>query len=107
MFFCSFKYSVFGEHWLQEALPFISNGKQYILYGHRHDQSILSILRIRHKLPTVLKAWEFYEFRSLEHTQKIIVFFIIIMVLLNIFSCRNTLLNDVFHVLHFSILLIP
>ena len=36
----------------------------------RHDQSILSMLRIRHKLPTVQKTWGFYEFRSLEHAQK-------------------------------------
>ena len=48
----------------------MSNGKQFVLLGHRHDQTILSILRIRHKLPTVLKTWEFYEFRSLEHAQK-------------------------------------
>ena len=48
-------------------MPIISNGKQFVLYGHRHDQSIL---RIRHKLPTVLKTWELYEFRSLEHAQK-------------------------------------
>ena len=48
----------------------MSNGKQFSVLGHRHDQSILSILRIRHKLPTVLKTWEFYEFRSLEHAQK-------------------------------------
>ena len=50
----------------------MSNGKQFILYGMRHDQSILSILRIRirHKIPTVLKTWDFYEFRSLEHAEK-------------------------------------
>ena len=55
-------------------MPIMSNGKQYVVFGHRHDQTILSILRIRHKLPTVLKTWDFYEFRSLEHAQKIIVF---------------------------------
>ena len=51
-------------------MPIISNGKQFVLLGSRHDQSILSILRIRHKLPTVLKTWDFYEFRSLEHAEK-------------------------------------
>ena len=48
----------------------MSNGKQFSVLGHRHDQSILSILCIRHKLPTVLKTWDFYEFRSLEHAEK-------------------------------------
>ena len=51
-------------------MPIMRNGKQYILYGMRHDQTILSILHIRHKLPTVLKIWELYEFRSLDHAQK-------------------------------------
>ena len=32
-FYCLIKYCVFSEHWLKEPLPFISNGKQYILYG--------------------------------------------------------------------------
>ena len=70
----------------------MSNGKQFVLFGHRHDQTILSILRIRHKLPTLLKAWDFYEFRSLEHTQKIIVFFIIIMVVMKIFNYNECFL---------------
>ena len=51
-------------------MPIMSNGKQFILYGHRHDQSILSILCIRYKLPTVQKTWDFYEFRSFNHAQK-------------------------------------
>ena len=68
--FCSIKECVYGIHWLKEPLPIMSNGKQYILYGHRHDQSILSILRIRHKLPTVLKTWELYEFRNFDHAEK-------------------------------------
>ena len=51
-------------------MPIMSNGKQFIVYGMRHDQTILSILCIRHKLPTVLKTWDFYEFRSLEHAEK-------------------------------------
>ena len=63
-YFCSITECVFGEHWLQEPMPIMSNGKQYVVFGHRHDQ------RIRHKLPTVLKTWDFYEFRSLEHAQK-------------------------------------
>ena len=61
---------VFGEHYFQQPIVELKNGKQFSVIGHRHDQSILSILRIRHKLPTVLKTWDFYEFRSLEHAQK-------------------------------------
>ena len=88
-YFCSINECVFGEHWLQEPVPIISiNGKQFVLYGHRHDQTILSILCIRHKLPTVLKTWEFYEFRSLEHAQKIIVYFTIIMGVMSLFNCN-------------------
>ena len=45
--FCSIKECVFGEHWLKEP-----------------------VLRIRHKLPTVLKTWDFYEFRSFEHAKQ-------------------------------------
>ena len=51
-------------------MPIMSNGKQFSVLGHRHDQSILSILRIRHKLPTVLKTGDFYEFRSFDHAEK-------------------------------------
>ena len=51
-------------------MPIISNGKQFVLLDSRHDQTILSMLRMRHKLPTVLKTWDFYEFRSLEHAPK-------------------------------------
>ena len=69
-YFCSIKECVFGEHWLKEPVPFISNGKQFVLYGHRHDQSILSILRIGHKLPTVQKTRELYEFRNLGLAEK-------------------------------------
>ena len=61
---------VFGERYLKEPMPIISNGKQFSVLGHRHDQSILSILCIRHKLPTVLKTWDFYEFRSLEQAKQ-------------------------------------
>ena len=68
--FCSMKGCVFGEHWLNEPVPIMSNGKQFSVLGHGHDQSILSILRIRYKLPTVLKTWDFYEFRSLEHANQ-------------------------------------
>ena len=68
--FCSIKECVFGEHWLKEPLPIMSNGKQFSVVDHRHDQSILSILRIRYKLPTVLKTWEFYEFRSLGDAER-------------------------------------
>ena len=68
--YCRVKECVFGEHWLKEPMPFISNGKQYVLYGHRHDQSMLSILHIRYSLPTVVKTRDFYEFRSLEHVNK-------------------------------------
>ena len=61
-------------HYFPEPLHFTNNNLEtnthYTLYGHRHDQSILSILRIRHNLPTVQKTWEFYEFRSLEHAEK-------------------------------------
>ena len=46
------------------------NSFLFSVFGHRHDQSILSILRIRYKLPTVLKTWDFYEFRSLDHAEK-------------------------------------
>ena len=70
--FCSIKECVTGIHWFPEPLHFtyLETNTHYTLYGHRHDQSILSILRIRHNLPTVQKTWEFYEFRSLEHAQK-------------------------------------
>ena len=68
--YCRVKECVTGIHWLKEPIPKISNGKQYVLYGHRHDQSILSILRIRDSLSTVLKVWQFYEFRSLEHVNQ-------------------------------------
>ena len=70
MLFCSKKECVTGTHWLDEPVPLISNGKQYVLHGHRHDQTILSVLRVRYGLLTVQKSWEFYEFRSLEHAQK-------------------------------------
>ena len=68
--FCSLRECVFGEHWLKEPIPIMRNGKQSVLIGSRHDQTILSILHIRHNLTKVQKSWEFYELRSLEHVQK-------------------------------------
>ena len=87
-YFCNIKECVFGEHWLKEPMVIMNNGRQFAVYGHRHDQSILSILRIRHKLPTVLKTWEFYEFRSLEHAEKTKVYFTIIMEVMSVFSYK-------------------
>ena len=69
-YFCSIKECITGEHWVKEPMPIMSNGKQHILYGHRHDQTILSTLKTRHNLPIVLKIWEFYEFRSLDHVKQ-------------------------------------
>ena len=59
--FCSIKECVTGIHWFPEPLHFtyLETNTHYTLYGHRHDQTILSILRIRHKLPTVQKTWFF------------------------------------------------
>ena len=57
--YCQVKGCVTGIHWLSEPMPIMSNGKPYILYGMRHDQIILSILRIRHRIPTVLKHGSF------------------------------------------------
>ena len=68
-YFCSIKECVTSIHWI-EPVPIISNGKQYILHGHRHNQSILSILRIRHNLVTVQKIWNFDQFRSLDHANQ-------------------------------------
>ena len=34
------------------------------------NQYFKSILRIRYKLPTVQKIWDFYEFRSFDHAEK-------------------------------------
>ena len=42
--YCLVKECVTGIHWLKEPMPIMSNGKQYVLYGHRHDQTIISIL---------------------------------------------------------------
>ena len=36
-------------------MPIMSNGKQFVIFGHRHDHTILSKLRIGHKLLTVQK----------------------------------------------------
>ena len=71
-YFCSIKECVTGMHWFPEPLHFtyLETNTHYTLYGHRHDQSILSILRVRHNLPTVQKIWEFYEFRSLDHVKQ-------------------------------------
>ena len=69
-YFFSIKECVTDEHWLKDPVPLLSNGKQHILHGHSHDQTILSILRVRHNLLSVQKTWDFYEFRSLEHAQK-------------------------------------
>ena len=44
--YCLVKECVTGIHWLKEPMLIMSNGKQYVLYGHRHEQGILSILRI-------------------------------------------------------------
>ena len=74
-------------------MPIISNGKQFVLLDSRHDQTILSMLRMRHKLPTVLKTWDFYEFRSLEHAPKKIIYFTIIMEVMKIYSCNHNLHN--------------
>ena len=70
--YCQIKECVTGIHWFPEPLHFtyLETNTHYTLYGMRHDQTILSILRIRHNLPTVQKTWEFYEFRSLEHAEK-------------------------------------
>ena len=62
--------NVTGVHWLSEPVPIMSNGKQHVLHGHRHNQTILSILCIRHGLLTVQKTWQFYEFRSSDHAKQ-------------------------------------
>ena len=46
---------VTGENWLKEPVPIMSNGKHFVVFGHRHDQTILRILRIKHRLLTVQK----------------------------------------------------
>ena len=51
--FCSIKECVRGIHWLSEPMPTMSNVNQYIFYRHRHDKTILSILRIRHRIAPV------------------------------------------------------
>ena len=47
--YCRVKECVTGLHWFPEPLHFtnLETNIHYTLYGHRHDQSILSILRIR------------------------------------------------------------
>ena len=70
--FCRVKEAVTGIHWFEEPYHYtdLEKNLHYTLHGHRHDQSILSILRIRYSIPTVQKTWEFYEFRSLEHAKQ-------------------------------------
>ena len=87
--FCSMKECVFGEHWLKEPLPIMSNGKQFSVLVHRHDRSILSILRIRYKLPTVLKHGIFMNLEVSIMQKKTKVFFITTMVVMSLFSCKN------------------
>ena len=55
-YFCSKEECVTGIHWLGEPVPLMNNGKQHVKLGHRHDQTILSILRVRYNLPTVQKT---------------------------------------------------
>ena len=54
--YCLVKECVTGIHWLKEPMPIMSNGKPYVVFGHRHDQTILSILRVRYNLLTVQKT---------------------------------------------------
>ena len=55
------KECVTGDHYINN--PPSSN---LLLKGHRHDQSILAILRVRYNLPTVLKSTDLFEWRSLQ-----------------------------------------
>ena len=56
-YYCSIRDCVTGEHWFPEPLHYtnLETNTRYTLYGNRHDQSILSILRVRHNLLTVQK----------------------------------------------------
>ena len=33
--FCSIKECVTVEHWLKEPMPIMSNGKQFVIFGHK------------------------------------------------------------------------
>ena len=87
VYFCSIEECVTGIHWLSEPMPIMSNGKCYVLYGHRHDQTILRISRIKHDLPTAEKKHgSFMNLEALLMQNKTTVHFIIIMEVKKIYS---------------------
>ena len=59
--YSTIKECVTGDHYIS-----ISPSNNPLLKGHRHDQSILAILRVRYNLPTVLKSPDLFEWRSLQ-----------------------------------------
>ena len=51
---------VTGIHWLSKPILIMTHIKHYVLYGHRHDQTIQSMLHIRYNIPTVQKTTAYF-----------------------------------------------